>query len=97
MFLRYIRVDKGGPDLLILTSLHSLLFDETPCNCVTHIIICSKLFICMKETFIAEVNICPYACGKVNFVTRYLLVGYMLSFSFFCTLFVLPVTLRSLA
>ena len=48
----------------------------------------------MKEIFIAEVNICPYACGKVNFVTRYLLVGYMLSFS--CTLFVLPVTLRSL-
>lgn len=50
----------------------------------------------MKETFIAEVNICPYAYGKVSFVARYLLVGYMLSFSFFCALLVLPVTLRSL-
>ena len=39
MFLRYIRVDKGGPDLLILTSLHSLLFDEAPCNCVTQILL----------------------------------------------------------
>ena len=39
MFLRYISVDKGGPDLLILTSLHSLLFDEAPCNCVTQILL----------------------------------------------------------
>lgn len=97
MFWGYIHVDKGGPDLLILTSLHCLLFEWSPLQlCNTAIIICSKLCICMKETFIAAVNICPYAYGKVSFVARYLLVGCMLSFSFFCTLFVLPVTLRSL-
>ena len=39
----------------------------------------------MKETFIAAVNICPYAYGKVSFVATYLLVGCMPS-SFFCTL-----------
>ena len=39
----------------------------------------------MKETFIAAVNICPYAYGKVSFVATYLSVGCMPS-SFFCTL-----------
>lgn len=83
MFLGSIRVDKGGPDLLILTSLHCLLFEWRPLQlCNTAIIICSKLCICMKETFIAAVNICPYAYGKVSFVARYLLYTFSVHFLF---------------